>query len=78
MSREYNSSTTALLEDVFLKETVDAYEVLDVMVVDFTNVFIQANMQPKKYGEERVIMKIAGVIFDIIFELDSEMYRKLQ
>ena len=34
----------------FLTATIDAYCVKYIMVMDVTNVFIQTNMTPKKYG----------------------------
>ena len=33
-------------------------------------------MTPNKYGEERAIMKITGVLVDTLVELDIETYRK--
>ena len=44
------------------------------MVLDVTKKFIQTNIPPNKDGEERVIMKITGLLLDIILELDSETY----
>ena len=46
------------------------------MVLDFPNTFIQTNMPPNKYGEERVILKITGVIVGMQVELDGDTYRK--
>ena len=46
------------------------------MVLDVPNAFIQTNMSPNKYGEERSIVKIIGVLVDMLEELDSEIYRK--
>ena len=46
------------------------------MVLDVTNALILTNMPSTKYGEERVVMKIAGVILDMLLELDSETYSK--
>ena len=40
------------------------------MVLDVPNTLIQPNIIPKKDGEEPVIMKITGVLVDMIFELD--------
>ena len=37
---------------------------------------IQTNMPPNKAGEERVIMKITGVILDMVIKLGSKRYRK--
>jgi hypothetical protein len=34
------------------------------------NAFIQAHMPETKEGEERVMMKIAGVLVDLIVEID--------
>ena len=46
------------------------------MVLDGPTTFIQTNIPPKKYGEERVITKIIGVLVNMILELDSETYKK--
>ena len=46
------------------------------MVLYVSNAFIQTKIPPNKYGKERVIMKITGVLVDMLFELDSETYRK--
>ena len=46
------------------------------MVLDVTNILIQTNMPPNKNGEERVIMKITGVLVDMLAKLDIEIYRK--
>ena len=60
----------------FLTATVDAYEGRYIMVMDVPNAFIQTNMPPNKYSEERVIVKIIGVLVDMLLELDSETYSK--
>ena len=44
--------------------------------MDFPNAFIHTNMPPKKDGEERFIVIITGVLFDMLFKLDCETYRK--
>ena len=44
------------------------------MVLDVPNAFIKKNMPPKKDGYKRVIMKITGVIVDMLLELYSETY----
>ena len=50
---------------------IDAYEGRDVMTADIPNAFIQAEM-PK--GGERVIMKITGVLVDLMVEMAPEIY----
>ena len=61
---------------VFFMAEIYAYERRDIMVLGVPNAFVQTNIPPKKYGEERVIMKIKGALVDIILELDSETYSK--
>ena len=76
LSGYYTSSTTASLEDVFKTETIDVYEIRYIITMNVPNACIQTNMPPNKYGEEGVIIKTSGVLVDIIFELNSDTYRK--
>ena len=57
-------------------ETIDVYGGRYIMVLYFTNAFIQTIMPPKKDDKERVIMKITGVLVDMLVKLDIETYRK--
>ena len=43
--------------------------------MDISNAFIQTKIPPNKYGEERLIMKIIGVLVDMLVKLDRETYR---
>ena len=43
------------------------------MTVDVPNAFIQNEMPEIRDGEERVIMKIAGVLVDMLVQLNSEL-----
>ena len=61
---------------LFFTETIDAYEVKDIMILGVPNSFIQTNMPPKKDGEERVRIKIIGILVYMLFKLDSDTYRK--
>ena len=74
--KEEADSPTAAIESVMVTATIDAYENRDVMVMDIPNAFIQALMPERKEGEERVIMKIAGVLMDMMTEIASETYGK--
>ena len=56
---------------VFLAEIIDAFEGRDIMVKYVPNTFIQTNIPPKKYGEERVTMKIKFVLVDMLVKQDS-------
>ena len=46
LSRGDTSSPMASLEAIFLKATIDAYEVQDIVVLDVPNAFIQTNIPP--------------------------------
>ena len=59
-----------------LTSSIDAPEGRDIMVMDVTNAFIRTNVPPKKYVEERSIIKITGVLVDMLVQLDMETYRK--
>jgi len=74
--REDSSSPTAALESVLLTAVIEAKEERDVMCADLPNAFIQAEMPPPKEGEERIIMKITGVLVDMLVQLSPETYGK--
>ena len=44
------------------------------MTADIPNAFIQTAMPPIKEGEERVIMKITGVLVHLLVQLAPEVY----
>jgi hypothetical protein len=54
---------------------VDAKEGRDVMTAGVPNAFIQTKMPEMKKGDERVIMKITGVLVDLMVELAPDIYR---
>jgi hypothetical protein len=57
-----------------LTGVIDAHEGRDIMTCDIPNAFIQALMPEIKTGEERVMMKITGVLVDMLVELNPEQY----
>lgn len=75
LSREDAMSPTATLEALFITAVIDAHEGRDVMTADVPNAFIQAKMPEVKDGEERVIMKITGVLVDMLVQLDPTLYK---
>lgn len=76
ISKEDSASPTASTESVFITTAIDAHEGRDVMTNDVPNAFIQTKMPITKDGEDRVIMKITGVLVDMLLELDPETYSK--
>jgi hypothetical protein len=57
-----------------LTAVIDAHEERNVMTCDIPNAFIQALMPEVKDGDERVMMKITGVLVGMLVELNPELY----
>ena len=74
ITKEDSASPTATLEGIMLTLTIDAHENRDVMAADVPNAFIQTAMPEVKEGEERVMMKITGVLVDMLVRLDPQLY----
>jgi hypothetical protein len=74
LGKEEPAAPTASLESIMLTAIIDAKEGRDVMSADIPNAFIQAHMPETKEGEERVIMKITGMLVDVLVEIDPGKY----
>ena len=72
LSREESASPTASLEGIMITGVIDAYEKRDIMTADVPNAFIQAELD--RTGKERIIMKITGVLVDILVKMAPDMY----
>ena len=57
-----------------LTSVVDAYENRDVMTSDIPNAFIQAEMPDISKKNEKVIMKIQGILVDMLMEMNPTLY----
>jgi hypothetical protein len=53
---------------------IEAKEERDVMTCDIPNAFIQAYLPKKEPGEDRVVMKITGVLVDMLVNINPELY----
>ncbi len=73
LSKEDSASPT--LQRIFLTTIIDAKEGPDVMMADVPNAFIQTEMPEPKEGEERVMMKITGVLVDMLVKMTPKTYR---
>ena len=62
------------MESISLTMVIDAKENRDIMTADIPNAFIQAHMPDIKNGEHRVIMKITGVLVDLLVKLAPDIY----
>jgi hypothetical protein len=74
LSKEDNASPTVSLESLFLTAIVDAKEGRDVMSCDIPNAFIQADMPEIENGADMVVMKIKGILLQILMEISPETY----
>jgi hypothetical protein len=74
LSREDSASPTVSSESIMLTAIVDAKEERDNMTADVPNAFIQTTMPDPKEGEDRIIMKITGVLVDLLVETAPEVY----
>jgi hypothetical protein len=52
----------------------DVKENRNIMSADIPNAFVQAIMPKMADGEERFIMKITGVLGELLFEIDPAKY----
>ena len=73
-SRDDSASPTAHLESILLTAAVDAKEGRDVMSADVPNAFIQTPMPQTKPGEARVMIKIKGILVDLLVQMAPEIY----
>lgn len=76
LTREDSASPTAAHESIMITANINAKEGRDVMCSDLPNAFIQTQMPKTKDGEERVVMKITGVLVDMLVQLNPELYGK--
>ena len=74
VSREEAASPTVFMESISLTTVIDAKENWDVMTADIPKAFIQAHMPKIEDGEDRVIMKITGVLVDLLVKLAPDIY----
>jgi len=69
--RDKAASPTVISESVFIISTIDAKENRDVMTCDITNAFLQIEVK-KQEIKKRIIMKIRGILLEILVEMDPE------
>jgi hypothetical protein len=74
LSRKDVGSPTAALESIMITGVIEAKEERDIMTCGTPNAFIQALLTKKDPGEDIVVMKITGVLADILVKLNPELY----
>jgi hypothetical protein len=68
-------SPTAAKESILITGVIVAKEETDVMTCDIPNAFIQVYQAKEEPGEDRVVMKITGVLVDMLININPESYR---
>ena len=63
------------MESISLTGVIDAKENRNIMTANIPNAFIQAYMPKLENGEDRVIMKITGVLINLLVKLAPDTYR---
>jgi hypothetical protein len=76
LSQEDAAIPTAALESILITGVIEAKEERDVMTCNIPNAFIQAYLPKKEPGEDRVMMKITGVLVDMLVDINPESYRR--
>ena len=71
LGKEDSASPTASLESIFLTAVIDAHEGRDLMTADVPNAYCQTTLTIEE-GKERIIMKITGVLVDVLVQLSPE------
>jgi hypothetical protein len=74
LSRKDAASPMAALESIMITGVIEAKEERDIMTCDIPNAFIQALLPKKDPGEDRVIMKITGVLVNMVVDINPELY----
>lgn len=74
LDKEDAASPTVATESNMLTATIDAKERRNILTTDVPNAFIQTKLPEGKAGEKRVIMKITGVLVNLIVDIALEIY----
>jgi hypothetical protein len=68
------ASPNAALESIMITGVIEAKDQRDIMTCDIPNTFIQALLPKKDPGEGGVVMKITGVLVDMLVNINPELY----
>jgi hypothetical protein len=74
LSQEDAAGPTAALESILITGVIEAKEERDGMTCNIPNIFIQAYLPKKEPGEDRVVMKITGVLVNMLININPELY----
>jgi hypothetical protein len=72
MNREEVSNPTVNTESTLLIAVIEAEEERDIATCDIPNAFIQTHMEDKDQDGNRTIIKIRGVLVDVLCDIDPK------
>jgi hypothetical protein len=72
--RKDAASLTAALVSIMITGVIKAKEERDITTCNIRNAFIQALLPKKDPGEDRVVMKITGVLVNMLVDINQELY----
>jgi hypothetical protein len=72
LSQEDPASPAAALESIMIAGVIEAKEERDVIMYGIPNAFIQAYLPKKGPREDRAVMKITGVLVDLLVNINPE------
>ena len=70
MGKEDSTSPTVSIESVFMTAVIDVLEERKVATMDIPNALVQTKQPEFDKDGDRFIMKIKGVLIDILCEID--------
>ncbi len=70
VNKEDSASLAAANESINITCAIDAHENRDIMTADIPNAFVQTKLRKKNKNAEKVIMKVTGVLVDMLVELN--------
>jgi hypothetical protein len=74
ISRGRSESNCCIGEYILITGVIKAKEERDVMTCDIPSTFIQAYLPKKEPGEDRVVMKITGMLVNMLVDINLELY----
>ena len=74
LSKDDAASPTVATESLMITATIDATEERDVMTAVVPNAFILTKMPELEKGADRILMKITGVLVDLLVKIAPEVY----
>jgi len=73
-TKEETASPTASTEGIFITAAINAHKERNGMTADIPNAFIQASLNNLKDGDEKIVMKVTGMLIDLPVKVAPDIY----